>query len=100
MRFYSIKDLGDCTSVYDISFDYNEEYTVGEFIGAILSDRGNKEWGYFKICPTQHGINYKDGLLLNTDDNPMLDEEIVSIPVKSVQCNGGWSRMDYYIYIK
>ena len=35
MRFYSIKDLGDCTSVYDISFDYNEEYNVGEFIGAI-----------------------------------------------------------------
>lgn len=48
MRFYSIKDLGDCTSVYDISFDYNEEYTVGEFIGAILSDRGKKNGDILK----------------------------------------------------
>ena len=99
MRFYSIKDLGDCTSVYDISFDYNEEYTVGEFIGAILSDRGKKEWGYFKIDSTIYSITYKDGSFINTD-NPIFDEEILSIPVKSVQCNGGWSRMDYYIYIK
>ena len=98
MRFCLVKSLGDCTSVYNISFNYNEKYTVGEFIGAILKDRGKKEWGYFRIDQIQHFISYKDGLLLNTD-NPMFDEEVLSIPVKSVQCNGGWSRMGYCIFI-
>ena len=43
-KYYTVEDLGDCTSVYDISFDYNEEYTVGEFIGAILSNRKRRNF--------------------------------------------------------
>ena len=98
MRFCLVKSLGDCTSVYNISFNYNEKYTVGEFIGAILKDRGKKEWGCFIVESTNNAINYKDGLLANTD-NPIFDEEILATPVKTVQANGGWSRMDYRIFI-
>ena len=98
MRFCSIQSLSDCTNVYIITFDHNESYTVGEFIGAILKDRGKSEWGYFRIDQTDHFISYKNGILLNPE-NPMLDEEILSAPVKSVQSNGGWSRMDYRIFI-
>ena len=43
MRFCSIQSLGDCTDVYVVIFDNDEKYTVGEFIGAILKDRGRKE---------------------------------------------------------
>lgn len=98
MRFCSIQSLGDCTDVYVITFDSNEKYTVGEFIGAILKGRGKSEWGYFRTEPTKHAISYKDGLLVNTD-NPIFDEEILATPVKNVQANGGWSRMDYRIFI-
>ena len=98
MRFCSIQSLGDCTDVYVIIFDHDEKYTVGEFIGAILKDRGKSEWGCFIVESTNNAISYKDGLLANTD-NPIFDEEILATPVKTVQANGGWSRMDYRIFI-
>ena len=98
MRFCSIQSLGDCTDVYVITFDSNEKYTVGEFIGAILKGRGKSEWGYFKVESTNHAINYKNGSLINTD-NPIFDEEILATPVKTVQANGGWSMMNYRIFI-
>ena len=98
MRFCSIQSLGDCTDVYVIIFDHNESYTVGEFMSTILNGRGKEEWGYFRIDSTIYSITYKDGSFINTD-NPIFDEEILATPVKTVQANGGWSRMDYRIFI-
>ena len=99
MNFILRASFTDCTDSYVISFDKDEEYTVGEFISRILKERGQKEWGTFEIHDSKYGIGYRFGNLTNINNNPMLDDDILSIPIKNVYCNGGWSRMDYCIYI-
>lgn len=49
MNFILCASSTDCTDSYHISFDKDEEYTVGEFIGKILKERGQREWGKFEI---------------------------------------------------
>lgn len=98
MNFILRASFTDCTNSYVISFDKGEEYTIGEFISKILKERGQKEWGKFEINNSIYSIGYRFGNLTSTD-NPMLDDNILSIPIKDVYCNGGWSNMNYNIHV-
>jgi len=92
------REGGDCTAPYDVKLD--KEYTVKEFVDAVLTR--DSEWGYIGIiyrdaksvfgdphCEYSHGE-----LLYN------LPEEVLNRKVNYVNAHGGWSRMDYRLYLK
>ena len=93
---------GDCCAPYDVEILWPKP-TVGEFIDAVVRAKvgnGGTEWGYIGIhkhgsifgeplCEYQHGKIVSD----NIPDN--IKEKRIHI----VTANGGWSRMDYRIYL-
>lgn len=96
--YQSTPVAGDCTCGYRIELD--KEYTVGEFINAVLSEK-NKEWGSIGIYDGRSifgspGCQYEYGTL--TTDN--LPEDTLNATINSVSASGGWSRMDYLIHME
>lgn len=94
-KLYSAgKVRGDCTAPYDVELD--KEYTVNEFVQTVLT---RKEWGYIGIyC---HGTffgepkcEYKYDKLLYTLPDNVLNKKVIK-----VKADGGWSRMDYLLWI-
>ncbi len=88
---------GDETASYAVS-NYKAK-TVREFVDEVLQNTG--EWGYIKIALNEvswlnyPACEYRWGKLLSTLPVQYLDKEIIN-----VKGDGGWSRMDYYVYIK
>lgn len=90
------RERGDCTAPYNVELD--KEYTVNEFVQTVLTNE--REWGYIGIyCkgevfgkPT---CEYKWGKLLYTLPDSVLNKKIVD-----VKADGGWSRMDYLLWIE
>ena len=94
---------GDCTAPYDVVLLW-ENATVGEFIDAVLRakmDNRCSEWGYIGIdktgsifgdplCEYSHGKIVSDGI----------PAEIKAKHINWVTAHGGWTRMDYRIYLK
>lgn len=81
---------GDCTAPYNVSFS---RCTLRELISEIL-ERG--EWGYIDIeAPCFSRCEYKR---CNVIDSPF-SEEILDKEVKRVVASGGYSRMDYLVYL-
>lgn len=82
---------GDCTAPYNVSF--SPGCTLRELISDIL-ERG--EWGYIDIeAPCFYRCEYKGR---NVIDSPF-PEEILDKEVKRVVASGGYSRMDYSVYL-
>lgn len=90
--------FGDCTSSYWVELD--KEYTVVEFVDTVLKEEPG-EWGYIGIhkereifgdpcCKYSHGE-------LTTDPLP---EDILNKKIGMVTASGGWSRMDYRLYLE
>jgi len=84
---------GDATAGYEVTLD--REYTVQEFIDAILQNKSN-DWGYIGIeAPgTFFGspnCQYKYGSVVTEQ----LPADILSRKIKKAKADGGWSRMDY-----
>lgn len=86
----------DCTAPYSVELD--REYTVAEFVEAVLSR--TREWGhvnitngddYFgdKICEYSHG-----------DLKGEVPEAFKDLKVISARAHGGWSAMDYYLIVE
>lgn len=92
---------GDCTCSYDIILD--KDYTIREFIKTVLTEKSN-EWGYIGINTDEGDFSakifgdprceYKCGRLLCS-----LPEEYLDKKINKVNGDGGWSRMDYLIWI-
>ena len=95
-RMYSAGAVrGDCTAPYNIELD--KAYTVNEFVHEVLT---KKEWGYIGIyCKGEFfgkpKCEYNHGRLLYTLPNNVLNKKVVK-----AQADGGWSRMDYVLWIK
>lgn len=91
------KVRGDETASYAVS-NYKAK-TVREFVDEVLQN--TREWGYVKVVVdgvswlSYPECEYRWGKLLSTLSSEYLDKEILSI-----EGDGGWSRMDYYISIK
>lgn len=88
---------GDETDSYNISFD--KPYTVKEFISDILSIY-QKEWGiigikYEKTNENVSSCGYSYGELTSKMSNDIMDKQI-----EKAKGQGGWTRMDYLLYLK
>lgn len=86
----------DETSSYSVALD--KEYTVGEFIDAVLLNKS--EWGYIGIYDSKTIFGdpyceYRCGELLTK-----LPSEYLKLKIKSATASGGWSRMDYLFVIE
>ncbi|MCK9592692.1 MAG: hypothetical protein M0Q91_11875 [Methanoregula sp.] len=99
MKFTQItQTAGDCTAGFAIDLD--REYTVGELINEILT---RHEWGYIGIHNEgqawfQHGTpncEYRKDKLVTE-----MQKEVLTMKIKSVTASGGYSRMDYIIYLQ
>ena len=83
---------GDCCTPYHVSF--TPGCTLRELVYDILS-RG--EWGYIDIKrPYILRCEYKG---CNVVSNPF-PEEIQDMEVERVDAYGGYSMMDYFVYLK
>jgi hypothetical protein len=96
MEFIATSSVGsDETQSFDVR-DYKG--TFGEFVKEVLT-KYKSEWGEFKIKNTAwfvpSSFEYKHGELLNEIPQDLLDKKIVK-----VQASGGWSNMDYYLYLE
>lgn len=82
----------DCTAPYDI--DFFESYKVKEFVDDILSNK--EEWGWITIRfdKTERTFEYRDGRLKTE-----LPKELLSRTIVFAGASGGWSRMDYHLYL-
>lgn len=95
-KLYSAGEVrGDCTAPYNVKLD--KEYTVNEFINAVLT---KNEWGYIGIyCQgTFFGepkCEYRYDKLLYTLPDNVLNKNVIK-----VKADGGWSRMDYLLWIE
>ncbi len=96
MNFIQTHAAGsDETAPYDVALD--KTYNVGELVNEILSKRSN-EWGYINIMRDKalcDSTEYRYGELLSS-----ISETVLSFIVDKVRAAGGWSRMDYHIYVK
>ena len=86
---------GDCTAPYEVELD--KEYTVNEFVQAVLTKR---EWGYIGIdCRGEifgrPKCEYRDDKLLYSLPDNVLNKKVIK-----VKASGGWSRMDYLLWIE
>ena len=97
MRFIQTHSMGsDCTAPYDI-VDYQAK-TVVEFINEMLQ-QCKSEWGDIEVwaetTPLPGRVDYKRGELLQEIPDDWQYKEVVKVIAA-----GGWSRMDYRIYVK
>lgn len=89
-----------CTAEYRVDLD--KEYTLYEFIDAILTNKKD-EWGEIKIakrnCPWWHypRIDYRYG---NITSKPNIPEKVFGYKVKSATARGGWTTMDYFVTLE
>lgn len=94
------KTRADCTAGYSVDLD--KEYTLQEFIDAVLTNKKD-EWGGIKIAKRDCAwyrypcINYRYGKIIS---DPNLPEEVYDYKIKSVSADGGWTAMDYFITLE
>ena len=102
---------GDCTSIYEVTFP--EGMTVGEFITYIIGDysvNSHDTWGRFELYrdgtyPDEF-LAYKQGKIFfdtkyrSSDIQLAIFTEIVNKKITRIKAHGGWSRMDYTLYIE
>lgn len=91
LRFIQTHSEGsDCTAPYDVILD--RPYTVSEFINEILKRKS--EWGKIYIRDTLFTCTYKYG-----EADIVIPEKLAKLSIKKVCAVGGWTRMDYYLYV-
>ena len=96
---------GDCTS--SVYFELKGDPTVKQLCDDILTNVN--EWGYIGIAEKTGGlfgdphIQYFNGKYVDANRHLIdfnLPEEIANSKVRDVEANGGWSRMDYLLYLE
>lgn len=92
INFCRIYDCGYCTSGYIVSLD--KEYTVAEFIDYIFKER-NGEWGSIDIV-NHYSRSYKNSKFSYNG----FEEDVLNKKIKKVTAHGGWTLMDYNIYVE
>ena len=93
---------GDCTASYDVQLD--KTYTVKEFFEAVLEKKAD-EWGAFYLMVRSRKLfwqnpccEYKHGSRTGTTWANILTR-YGERQVTQVKADGGWTRMDYYIWL-
>lgn len=91
--------LGDCTTWYSVSSDGK---TVNDLIDFVIRCK-RQEWGEIRIVPNGGNwildniceLEYSYGKI--TKDN--IPEDIKNKCISKIDANGGWSNMDYIVYL-
>ena len=94
---------GDETASYSVHF--RTPPTIGEFVEDILANHQN-DWGYIGIYNHDTGsdpscfsgkpfIEYSRGSLRSD-----FSKEFKSKRIRAASADGGWSRMDYMLYLE
>ena len=106
--FLVTDSLSDCTNIYEVSLR-GKKYTIGEFIQEVFTERPN-EWGNIEVNDIKEDktkkeiydldagertVMFKDGKIIGQN----FDNELLNKPIRHVIAQGGWSRMDYVIYV-
>lgn len=93
------KEIGgpyeDATSLYEVTLTKN--YTVSELIDEILT---KKEWGYIGIYCKGEIFGKPVGEYRQDKMIHKLPENIMNKKVINVKASGGWSRMDYMLWLE
>ena len=90
---------GDCCCGYRVELD--KEYTVAEFIQTVIENEPN-EWGYIGIHKPREifgkpYISYSCGKI---ESDIRVMNEVLDRKIVKVTASGGWSRMDYELYLE
>lgn len=93
---------GDCTASYDVQLD--KAYTIKEFLETVLANKAD-EWGAFYLMVRSKRLfwqnpscEYKKGARTGTAwANILL--RYGERTITQVKADGGWTRMDYYIWL-
>ena len=99
LKFDNVNENADATVDYDITF--TQSFTVETFLREYLYDRD--EWGYISIngpfwLPEANIlIEFSRGEAYHI--NHELLESVRHKIVKKIKASGGWSRMDYELYV-
>ena len=101
MKFIATSRMGsDCTTAYNV-MDYTSK-TVGEFVDEVLDEHPH-DWGSISVRGVKRpgalifgdSCEYKYGKLLTK-----IDQDIQKYEIKEVKAAGGWSNMDYIVFVK
>ena len=94
-------EAGDCTAPYEVRFHKNEELTVKEFVDQVLLDtREYGDIGIYNERDYRIGGNPKICYRYGKLNSETFNDDILNSIVKAASAHGGWSCMDYVLYIK
>lgn len=90
---------GDCTAPYSVTL--HRDTTVREFIEAVLENKN--EWGYIKVFEEKPKSMFNSDLIVSFRygklKNRLTENKLLDKKVKRASASGGWSRMDYCLYV-
>lgn len=91
--------FGDATAAYDICL--RRECMVWEFIKEVLGRNG---WGEITVYFTGKHVRDEDrqvarGYKADVIDGDPWPEDVLNMKVQSAAAHGGWSLMNYVIYV-
>lgn len=90
---------GDCTAPYSVTL--HGKVTVREFIEAVLENK--TEWGHVEIFKGKPKSMFDNDLAVGFRygelENGLPESKLLDRKVKSASASGGWSRMDYRLYV-
>lgn len=86
--------FGDSTAQYSV--EMNRPYTVGEFIKEVLT---KKEWGKISIYDRDQRFESPSCEYSGKELKTEMPETFLNKKIEKAIAHGGWSRMDYKLYI-
>lgn len=91
---------GDCTAPYAVELD--KEYTVGQLIDVILTRAGTlREWGNIGIYDGESIFgNPKCEYAYGRLGNGNMPSEFLAKKVIKVKADGGWSYMNFMLWVE
>lgn len=90
----------DCSAVWKVIFNDNDEHTIKEFFDEILKSRSN-DWGDISIrvadCCYYYVVEYNHGKVKKFNEE--IFNKFKDKPISKIIANGGWTNMSYDIYL-
>jgi len=91
--FQTSETFGDSTAKYDITMSH--DYSVKEFITEVLTQ---KEWGKISVYDENRNL-LSSGEYNGKKLTIPISEDILSKQICEANSHGGWSNMDYFLYV-
>lgn len=91
---------GDETAMHSVNFDNPHElHTIGQFMDDLLKGHSG-DWGSVEVRgSTRPGYTVVSLSYSHGHTEEQFADEILKQEIKSISASGGWSRMDYLIFV-